>query len=109
MIIKNNNNILYEADNIFVPKRDCPIEINKKETYIVKYYLNKEIILKKINFMIFKKIYLIIILKKLIGNQPNDCSPYENGVIISFSECPIEKNSTKVNEGLIPGIYYTFK
>lgn len=69
MIIKNNNNILYEADNIFVPKRDCPIEINKKETYIVKYYLNKEIILKKINFMIFKKIYLIIILKKLIGNQ----------------------------------------
>ena len=70
MIIKNNNNILYEADNIFVPKRDCPIEINKKETYIVKYYLNKEIILKKINFMIFKKIYLIIILKKLIGNQP---------------------------------------
>ena len=70
MIIKNNNNILYEADNIFIPKRDCPIEINKKETYIVKYYLNKEIILKKINFMIFKKIYLIIILKKLIGNQP---------------------------------------
>ena len=69
MIIKNNNNILYEADNIFVPKRDCPIEINKKETYIVKYYLNKEIILKKINFMIFKKKYLIIILKKLIGNQ----------------------------------------
>ena len=69
MIIKNNNNILYEADNIFVPKRDCSIEINKKETYIVKYYLNKEIILKKINFMIFKKIYLIIILKKLIGNQ----------------------------------------
>ena len=109
LIIKKNNNIIYE-DDIFVPKRDSPVEINKKETYIVKYYLNKEIIFEENQlYDIQQNIFNNNIKEQFIGNQPNDNLADENGVVISFFESSIEKNSTKVNEGLIPGIYYTFK
>lgn len=114
LIIKNNNNILYE-DDIFVPKRDSPVEIKKEETYIVKYYLNKEIIFEENQFYdIQQNILNNNIKEQYIGIQLSENLVDENGVIITFIETQINKknikdNSTKVDQGLIPGIYYSFK
>ena len=115
LIIKENKNVIFEADNIFVPKKDENEENSKKETYMVKYNLNKEIIFEKQKIYEIQQNFYNNVKEQYYGNQPSENLADENGVIFTFSKTEIDsnenikENSTQVAQGLIPGIYYSFK
>ena len=115
LIIKDNNkNIIFEADNIFVPKKDENEENSKKETYMVKYNLNKEIIFEKNKIYEIQQNFYNNIKDQYYGIQQGDNLADENGVTFTFSKTELNsensiENSTKIEQGLIPGIYYSFK
>ena len=116
LIIKDNEGvIIYEDDNIFVTKKEVIVDNYKKETFMVKYKLKNEIIFEGYKcYEIQQNIINNNIKEQYIGNQLSENLADENGVIISFIETKMNKinikdNSTKVDQGLIPGIYYSFK
>ena len=115
LIIKDNNkNIIFEDDNIFVSKKNEKDDNSKKESYMEKYNLNKDIIFERNKIYEIQQNFTTNIKEQYYGNQPFDNYADENGVIFTFYKTEMNgeniiENSTQIDQGLIPGIYYSFK